>query len=78
MEDMWNEYNERTQIEPHHDHDAFDPDPFYLYNITKQHIQQLSEESKEPWWQNPLVLSVILIGIAFGIYLMARAKKKKQ
>jgi hypothetical protein len=78
----WNEYNERTQIEPHYDNDAFDPDPFYLYNITKQYIQQLKETEPPPWWRNPLVLGVILIGIALGIasgiHLMARSKEKKQ
>jgi len=39
----WNEYPERTMIEPHWDSSAKEEygDPFYLYNVTKSYIQKL-------------------------------------
>lgn len=37
----WNEYPERTAIEPHYDTDAYDHNPYFLYNKTKQYIFEL-------------------------------------
>ena len=37
----WNEYAERTAIEPHWDKTAFDSDPYFLYNKTKEYINIL-------------------------------------
>jgi hypothetical protein len=37
----WNEYPERTAIEPHWDADAYDHNPYFLYNKTKQYIFEL-------------------------------------
>lgn len=37
----WNEYPERTAIEPHWDADAYDHDPYFLYNKTKKYIAEL-------------------------------------
>ena len=37
----WNEYHERSAIEPHNDATAANKDPFYLYNVTKQYIKKL-------------------------------------
>jgi hypothetical protein len=37
----WNEYVERTEIEPHHDKTAYNPDPYFLYNKTKDYINQI-------------------------------------
>jgi hypothetical protein len=39
----WNDYSERTQIEPHYDKDAFTSDPYYLFNITKDYVSKLKE-----------------------------------
>jgi len=39
----WNEYVERTAIEPHYDYTAWNPDPYYLYNMTKNFINELRE-----------------------------------
>ncbi len=36
----WNEYHERSMIEPHHDATA-DVEPSYLYNITKEFIARI-------------------------------------
>jgi len=35
----WNEYYERTMIEPHYDYTA-DVDPYYLYEKTKEYIKE--------------------------------------
>ncbi|MDI6905539.1 MAG: hypothetical protein QMD13_08680 [Candidatus Bathyarchaeia archaeon] len=37
----WNEFPERTAIEPHWNKTAFDPDPYFLYNKTKEYINIL-------------------------------------
>jgi hypothetical protein len=37
----WNEYPERTAIEPHHDATAENPDPWFLFNKTKQYIENV-------------------------------------
>lgn len=37
----WNEYVERTAIEPHYDATAYNHDPFFLFNETKHYIELL-------------------------------------
>ena len=37
----WNEYPERTAIEPHWDADAYDHNPYFLYNKTESYITEL-------------------------------------
>ena len=37
----WNEYPERTAIEPHHDATTSNLDPWFLYNKTRSHIQEV-------------------------------------
>ncbi len=37
----WNEYPERTAIEPQKDKTAPSRDPYYLYNLTKEYIRQV-------------------------------------
>lgn len=37
----WNEYVERTEVEPHYDATAYNHDPYFLYNKTKDHINQI-------------------------------------
>jgi hypothetical protein len=37
----WNEYVERTEIEPHYDATAYNHDPYFLYSKTKDYINQL-------------------------------------
>jgi hypothetical protein len=43
----WNEYPERTAIEPHNDGTAVYPydDPFYLYNKTKSYISDIKQQA---------------------------------
>lgn len=42
----WNEYPERTAIEPHYDATAHNPDPYFLYNKTKDYISQAQLRTK--------------------------------
>jgi hypothetical protein len=55
----WNEYPERTAIEPHYDNTAWNTDPYYLYNLTRDYILELKgldEVAYDPpryWYQNP-------------------------
>jgi hypothetical protein len=42
----WNEFPERTAIEPHYDATASNQDPYYLYNKTKDYISQVYLLSK--------------------------------
>ena len=39
----WNEYHERTMIEPHYDATSPIKDPYYLYNITRKYIDQIKQ-----------------------------------
>ena len=39
----WNEYVERTEIEPHYDKTANNTDPYFLYNKTKDYINQIQQ-----------------------------------
>jgi hypothetical protein len=39
----WNEYAERTAIEPHYDATSTNPDPFFLYDQTKYYINQIKD-----------------------------------
>lgn len=39
----WNEYVERTEIEPHYDKTSYNPDPYFLYNETKDYINQIQQ-----------------------------------
>ncbi len=41
----WNEFHERSAIEPHNDATAINKDPYYLYDLTKHYVKEL-EESK--------------------------------
>jgi hypothetical protein len=43
----WNEYPERTAIEPHYDATAYTQDQYYLYNKTKEYISQVHLLSSE-------------------------------
>jgi len=75
----WNEYAERTNIEPHYDYTALDKDPFLLYNKTKHYIQVvkgLVEAEPEPWFYNPQkFVFVVIMGVAccsLAIYISKR------
>ncbi len=66
----WNEFPERTAIEPHIDATASNHDPYLLYNITKGYIEELkgldAVEYAKPqyWYQNPWSF-VVIAGVLF-------------
>ncbi len=69
----WNEYPERTMIEPHYDATATNHDPFFLCNLTKTYIeemkginQEVTYEAPKYWYQNPYAFVVI-----FGVLILA-------
>jgi len=69
----WNEYAERTAIEPHLDATAINKDPFYLYNLTKDYISELKGLTDARivfWYQNPVFFGVIILGIALGVVIL--------
>lgn len=43
----WNEYPERTAIEPHWDADAYDHSPYFLYYKTRKYINVLKGETPD-------------------------------
>ncbi len=69
----WNEFPERSMIEPHYDSTAWNTDPYYLYNMTKEYIAELkgiqiaaSAVTPQFWYQNPWVF-----GSVAGVVLLA-------
>jgi hypothetical protein len=71
----WNEYPERTAIEPHQDYTSWNNDPYYLYNMTKDYITELKGitptlEKPMYWYQNPLIFGVIILGICVGVWIL--------
>lgn len=48
MISSWNEYVERTEIEPHFDATANNTNPYFLYNETKDYITQLANSTPTP------------------------------
>lgn len=69
----WNEFPERTQIEPCYDRDSFNGDPYYLYNLTKNFIAKLKGLTVEPEtaWYNEPKRFVMVIGICACVIFVA-------
>ena len=44
----WNEFPERTAIEPHNDSTAVNQDPYFLYNITRDYVTQIRQQNPSP------------------------------
>ena len=68
----WNEFSERTQIEPTNDTtSAFKDDPFYLFNKTHGYIETLSTTIAEfPTTTIIIVVVVASVVLTFGIILI--------
>jgi len=69
----WNEYPERTAIEPHYDNTAKDTDPYLLLNETAKYTAMLhgiEPQTEGVWYQNPYLFGVIILGIALGVALL--------
>ncbi len=71
----WNEFPERTAIEPHYDATAADHDPYLLYNMTKQYIAELKNlepppyETPKYWYQNPYAFVAIAGVLALAVLI---------
>jgi len=67
----WNEYAERSNIEPHYDATA-DVDPFFLYNKTKNYICQLRglEKIRQENWRIPRTLVFVVTTMIGGVVLV--------
>ena len=77
----WNEYPERTMIEPHFDNTAVHTDPYYLYNMTRDYIAELKglepTEFAKPmyWYQNPYAFVGIFLVIVFAVFIFIEIYK---
>jgi hypothetical protein len=62
----WNEYHERSQIEPKNDSTSIYNDPYYIQNKTKSYIDKLNSIPEFPSFLIlPLFMIVTLIAVAF-------------
>jgi hypothetical protein len=67
----WNEYHERTEIEPHYDATA-NVDPYYIYKLTKQFIAEY-KKNDIPGYIYSFGYYVLALAGAFFIFgLIAR------
>lgn len=77
----WNEYPERTAIEPHYDNTAWNTDPYYLYNLTREYIADLKGLSMDPlppqpyWYQTPGGFVGIVGVAAFVVFICIEVYK---
>ena len=75
----WNEFPERTAIEPHYDSTAWNNDPFYLYNLTRNYICELKGIDPQTyinWYDNPKKY-VIICGVIIVVALVVKWGFKK-
>lgn len=73
----WNEFPERTAIEPHFDTDAWNSNPYYLYNVTRENMLRLRGleqgfESPNVWYRSPYTFGLVMFGVALGLYFFKR------
>lgn len=75
----WNEYPERTAIEPHYDSTAADRDPYLLFSKTQDYIAQLkgiSTQASEIWYENPRIY-IIICGVTIFIAIIGKYMYEK-
>ncbi len=71
----WNEFPERTMIEPHYDATARNHDPYLLYNMTREYIADLKDlepapfEAPKYWYQNPVTFVAIAGVLIFAVFV---------
>ncbi len=69
----WNEYPERTAIEPHRDATASSSDEYYLYHQTQAYIAELKSLNPvdaAPWWTDARMVVVVIAGIALIVLVL--------
>jgi len=68
----WNDFTERSQIEPCFDATSFTPYPFYLADLTRHYIQLLNKnDSNVSGWWFVIVIAVLIIIILLGKLLFS-------
>lgn len=65
----WNDYTERTQIEPCFDATSFAPYPFYLLDITRGNIQA-PNTTPPVWYQDPFAIVTIILAVVLGAMIL--------
>ena len=78
----WNEYHERSQIEPCHQSFNQSFDPYYCYNKTLNYVNQLetTSSSSPPGWfliASGIIGAVVALGVV-TFYFRRRTRKKPQ
>ncbi len=73
----WNEYHERSMIEPHSDATAA-KDPYYLLNLTREYIAKAKHSANDGEWETPVTVAAALTGAAVITILARKQKHKKQ
>ena len=73
----WNEYPERTEIEPHHDATALNQDPYFLYNKTKDYITQIRQQTPE-YSYTLAATAVIFIAVTINYVTIQRRKNNRE
>lgn len=72
----WNEFPERTAIEPHKDATASSPDEYFLYRMTQSYIAQLKSIEvlvpSMPWWQEPKMIIAVIVVVAVCVLIVAK------
>jgi len=77
----WNEFPERTAIEPHVDATASNHDPYYLYNVTKAYIVELKNfesmiPTEQAWYDNPYRIAAVGVAMFLAIIVAVELYKK--
>ncbi len=63
----WNEYHERSMIEPHNDATAM-KDPYYLYEQTQYYISKLSSDARSIYDNlDGIIKPIFAVGLVFAI-----------
>ena len=71
----WNEFPERTAIEPHYDSTAWNKNPYYLYDLTRTYICKLKgidpqvQENTKDNLKLLTVLGTLCIAVILGLFL---------
>ena len=80
----WNEFPERTAIEPHYDSTAWNKNPYYLYDLTRTYICKLKgidpqvQENTKDDLKLLTVLGTLCIAVILGLFLGRRRLRLKR
>jgi len=78
MISSWNEYVERTEIEPHYDATAINQSTNFLYDKTKYYINQISSTTSASEYFNTLGVTTVIITMVTTSYFILKIRKPKK